>query len=79
MERLWRVHRYRSKAGDINQQDPPVLYLHINPYNGFAGYNLYGACILEKYEKIYLGGEEKSLVLFVENHFAAGPIVLKIS
>ena len=65
MECLWRLHCNRSEAGDLNQQDPPVFYLHLYSYDGLAGYHLYGAGFLEKYEKIYLGGEEKPLVLFM--------------
>lgn len=66
MERLWRLYRNRSKTGNFNQQDPAIFYLHIYSYDGVACYYLYGTGFLEKYAKIYLGGKEKSLVLFID-------------
>ena len=63
MERLWRLYCHRLKAGHCNQQDPPVFYLCFNTYNGFACYHLPGACFLEEYQEVYMGREEKPMVL----------------
>ena len=49
VERLWRLHCHRRQAGNRNQQDPPVFYLCINTYDGFACYYLPGSGVLEKY------------------------------
>jgi len=65
MERVWGLHRNWGQAWDRNQQDPPVFYLCFHTYDGFACYYLPGACFLEKYQEIYMGSEEKSMVLFI--------------
>ena len=65
VECLWRLHRNRGQAWDRNQQNPPVFYLRFNTYDGFACYHLPGACLLEKYQEIYMGGQEESMVLFI--------------
>jgi len=65
VECVWRLYRYRCQAWDRDQQDPPVFYLCFNTYNGFACYHLPGACFLEKYQEVYMGGEEESMVLSI--------------
>jgi hypothetical protein len=65
MERIWRLYGYRRQVRNFNQQNPPVFHLCIYSYYGLACYYLYGAGILEEYQEVYLGGEEKSLVLFI--------------
>ena len=67
MERLWRLYSHRFPFRDRHQQDPSVFYVHFAAYAGFSYHYLYGIGLLEKYEEIYLGGEEKSVVLFVVN------------
>ena len=67
MERLWRMYCYRRQARDCNQQNSPVFYICFDSNIGFADYYLPGAGFLAEYEKIYLGSEEESLVLFVSN------------
>lgn len=67
MERLWRMYCYRRQAGDCNQQNSPVFYICFNSNIGVAHYYLPGAGFLAEYEKIYLGSEKESLVLFVSN------------
>ena len=47
----------------LQPADPAVFYLCFNTYDGFSYYYLPGACFLEKYEEVYMGGEKKSLVL----------------
>jgi hypothetical protein len=63
MECLWRLFGHWQPHGYCHQQNPPVFYLHFPAYDGFTGYHLPGAGFLEKYEEIYLGGEEEPLVL----------------
>lgn len=63
MERIWRLYRYWRQAGNFNQQNPPVFHLYIDSYYGLACHYLHGAGVLEKYEEVYLGCEEKSMVL----------------
>ena len=76
MERLWRLYCHRPKAGHCNQQDPAVFYLCLNTYDGFACYHLPGACFLEKHQEVYMGGEEKPMVLFV-NSIESGHVFFK--
>ena len=68
MECLWRLFSHRQPDGDCYQQNPPVFYVHFVTDNGLADYHLHGAGFLEKYAEVYLGGEEKSVVLFVINY-----------
>ena len=67
MERLWRMFSHRQPDGNCNQQDQAILHVRLYSYNGFSNYPLHDPRILEKYAKIYLGGETESLVLFVVN------------
>jgi hypothetical protein len=63
MECLWRLFGHWQPHGNRHQQNPPVFYLYFPAYVGFTDYHLPGAGFLEKYEEIYLGSEEKPLVL----------------
>ena len=68
MECFWSLHRNRRQAGDRDQQDPPVFYLYFDTNDGFTSYYLPGTGFLAEYEKIYLGGKKKSLVLFIKTN-----------
>ena len=63
MECLWRLFRYRLAHGYSSKPYPAVLYLHFITNNGFPDHYLYGIGLLEKYEELRKGGEEKSVVL----------------
>jgi hypothetical protein len=65
VECVWRLYCYRRQAWDRDQQDPAVFYLRFNTYHGLAGYHLPRACFLEKYQEIYMGGQEESMVLSI--------------
>lgn len=65
MECLWCLFGYRQQDGYCHQQNPAVFYVCHRTYDGFTDYHLYGAGILEKCEKVYLGSKAESLVLFV--------------
>jgi len=65
MERLWRLFSHRKPDGYCHQQNPSILYVHFPTYDGLSYYYLHCTCLLEKYAEVYLGGEAKSLVLFV--------------
>lgn len=65
MECFWCLFRHWKPDGHCYQQHPEIFYVHLSTDDGIPDYYLYGAGILEKYEKIYLGGEEKSMVLFI--------------
>ena len=61
---------YWKPDGNCHQQDPPVFYVHFDPDPGVTDHYLYGTCILAEYPEIYLGCEEKSLVLSLKNRNA---------
>lgn len=63
MECFWRLFSHWQPDGRCYQQDPAIFYVRLYFNDGLSNYHLYGACFLEKYAKVYLGGEEKSLVL----------------
>ena len=67
MECFWRLFSYWQPDGDCDQQNPAVFYVYFHPYDGLPDYYLYGAGFLEKYAEVYVGGEEKSVVLPVVN------------
>ena len=67
MECLWRLRCYRQPYGYCYQPYPSILHVHFHPYDGFPYYHLYGAGLLEKYAQVYMGSEEKSVVLFVRD------------
>ena len=67
MECLWRLYCHRPQVGHCHQQDPPVVYLCFNTYDGFASYYLPRACFLEKHQEVYMGSKKKSLVLSIKN------------
>jgi hypothetical protein len=67
MERIWRLYGYRRQVRNFNQQDPPVFHLYIYSHHGLACDYLHGAGVLEEYEKIYLGGKKKPMVLSVKD------------
>ena len=63
MECFWRLYCNWQSHGHCYHPNSPVFYLYIFAYNGFSGYYLPHSCFLEKYQKVYLGGEEKPVVL----------------
>ena len=65
MECFWRLCSYRQPDGHCNGQNPAIFYVCLHPNNGLSYHYLYGTCILEKYASVHMGGEEESLVLFV--------------
>lgn len=65
MECLWGLFGHWQQNGNRYEQYSSVFHVCLHPYSRFADYHLHGTCFLEKYEKIHLGGEEKSVVLFV--------------
>jgi hypothetical protein len=67
MECLWRLYCHRLEVRHCHQQDPPVFYLCFNTHDGFASYHLYGTCLLEKHQEVYVGSKKKSLVLPIKN------------
>lgn len=69
MECLWRLFSHRQPDGYCCQQDPAVFYVRFHPDNGLPYHPLYGAGLLEKYAEVYVGREEKSLVLFVNGQW----------
>jgi hypothetical protein len=66
MECFWCLYSHWQPDGDSDQQNTSVFYVCINSYDGLPDYHLYGAGFLAEYAKVYLGSEEKSVVLFVK-------------
>ena len=69
MECVWRLHSHWKPDGHCYQQDPSVFYVHFVADDGLPYYYLHGACFLEKYQEVYLGGEEESVVLSVNSEW----------
>jgi hypothetical protein len=67
VERFWRLHSHWQPYGHCNKQDQAILYVCLYPDDGFTDHHLHGAGFLEKYQEIYLGGEEESMVLSLVN------------
>jgi hypothetical protein len=65
VECFWRLHSHWQPNGYCNQQDPAIFYVRIYTDDGFPDHYLYDTGFLEKYQEIYLGSEEESVVLFV--------------
>jgi hypothetical protein len=65
MECFWRLYSHWQPDGYRYKQDPAIFHVHHYPHDGLPHYRLHGVGFLEKYEEVYLGGEAKSLVLFV--------------
>ena len=63
MECLWCLFGHRQQDGYCDKPYPPVFYLCLHPYDGVPYYSLYDTRFLAEYAEIYLGGEEKPLVL----------------
>jgi len=68
MERLWGLHSHWQPHGHCYQPHPAVFYVRLATHHGLPHHYLHGAGLLEKYEKVYMGGQEESLVLFVKAH-----------
>jgi len=60
---------YWRQDGNRYQPHPPVFYVCFIVDHGLADYSLHGAGFLEKYAKLYEGGQKKSLVLFVSSEW----------
>lgn len=67
MECLWCLFSHWQPDGYRNQPDPPILYVCLDPYDGFPHHSLHDPCFLEKYPEVYLGRPAESLVLFVNS------------
>lgn len=65
MECLWSVFSHWQPHGYCHEQDTPVFYVCLDPYDGIPDHYLYDPGFLEKYEEIYLGSETESLVLLI--------------
>lgn len=65
MERIWCLFSYWQPYGNCHQQDPAVFYVRFHSDNGVPDYYIYDPGFLAEYEEVYVGGEKKSLVLFV--------------
>lgn len=63
MECLRSLLGYRPAFWHCRQQDQAVFYLYFPAYGRFADHYLHGTRFLEKYEKVYPGIEEESVVL----------------
>ena len=55
MERFWGLYRYWQQDWHCHKYHPSIFYIHFPAYNGITYYYLPGACILEEYEKVYMG------------------------
>ena len=53
MESLWRLFGYRRKIRRSDIAHTPMVHLYFFPHTGFAPHSLYGACILDEYEKLH--------------------------
>lgn len=53
MESLWRLFGYRRKIRRSDIAHTPMVHLYFFPYTGLTTYRLYGACILDEYEKLH--------------------------
>jgi hypothetical protein len=53
MESLWRLFSYRRKIRRSDIAHTPMVHLYFFPHAGFAPDSLYGACILDEYEKLH--------------------------
>lgn len=53
MESLWRLFGYRRKIRRSDIAHTPMVHLYFFPHTGLTTYRLYGAGILDEYEKLH--------------------------
>lgn len=53
MESLWRLFGYRRKIRRSDFSHTPMVHLYFFPHTGLTTYRLYGAGILDEYEKLH--------------------------